>query len=163
MNFEDYFYYDETSPSCLRWKIQRGTRVKQGQAQGSTSKGNRYYQVGLFGKYYKVHRIIWTIVYGDPGQQEIDHRDRDSTNNKIGNLRLATKGQNMANRKMTAASGYRGVYAVGPSYKQQIRFNGVERYLGVYSSPEDQARAYDAQATEYFGEFQVLNFPSYGA
>lgn len=33
MNFSDYLYYDETSPSCLRWKVQRG-KYKQGDVAG---------------------------------------------------------------------------------------------------------------------------------
>lgn len=161
MNFEEYFYYDETSPSCLRWKVNRGTKIKQGDPQGSYSSGNRYYQVGLFKKYYKVHRIIWQLLEGEiPEDREIDHKDTNTLNNKRENLRLATQGQNRANRKMNSATGYRGVYVVGPSYKQQIRVEGQTLYLGVYGTPEDQARQYDEQAKKYFGEFQVLNFPS---
>lgn len=26
-NWSDYFYYDETSPSCLRWKVDRYTEM----------------------------------------------------------------------------------------------------------------------------------------
>ncbi len=161
MNFEDYFYYDETSSTCLRWKVQRGTKIKQGMEQGSSSKGNRYYQVGLFGKYYKVHRIIWEILEGAiPEGVEIDHKDTNARNNTRSNLRLATKGQNRANRKMSSATGYRGVYQVGPSFKQQIKQGGTVVYLGVHDTQELQAVQYDKQAKEYFGEFQVLNFPS---
>ena len=51
-------------------------------------------------KYYK-HRLIWIYHNGDiPSSQEIDHIDRDKTNNKLSNLRLVTRSQNNMNKKV---------------------------------------------------------------
>jgi len=99
MEIKDYFYYDETSPSCLRWKVRKGSRAVKDQAVGTLIDG--YYRVKLNGKTLAVHRVIWEILNGEiPEGLEIDHKDRVRSNNKIGNLRLATKETNSRNKTL---------------------------------------------------------------
>ena len=57
------FTYDESSPSCLRWKVSRigGRGICPGDVAGSIdSKG--YWRVGISGKEYRVHRIVYHLV-----------------------------------------------------------------------------------------------------
>lgn len=110
--FSEWFYYDETSPSCLRWKkskYTRGTKGKllvekdavAGSLRKSTKKGNYWrWSLDLNGKRYHVHRVVWVLLKGsiDPCM-EINHLDCDATNNKIDNLEVCTKQQN--NRRKT--------------------------------------------------------------
>ena len=43
----------------------------------------------LRGENFRCHRIAWVIFYGkDPGEAQVDHIDRNKSNNKIENLRL---------------------------------------------------------------------------
>ena len=54
---------------------------------------------------YLAHRIIWMMVTGeDPGKLSIDHKNRNNTDNRWENLRLATQEQQNLNR------GFRGYY-----------------------------------------------------
>lgn len=46
------------------------------------------------------HRVIWAIHYGEWPQDEIDHKDGDRSNNRIGNLRAATSALNKMNRAL---------------------------------------------------------------
>lgn len=117
MNWGDYFYYDESSPSCLRWKVdrQRGLSsdllAKAGDAAGGLP-GNSYYRVKLDGVKYMVHQIIWEMANGPiPDGYEIDHENGDKSCNRIGNLRCVTKAVNQHNRKkpVTNTSGVTGV------------------------------------------------------
>ena len=54
------------------------------------SKGNnRYIRVILRKVSYLVHRLAFYMATGkDPGQLQVDHIDRDFTNNRLSNLRL---------------------------------------------------------------------------
>lgn len=162
MNFSDYLYYDETSPSCLRWKVQRGN-LKQGDVAGGIHKKENKWRVCVGGTKYYAHRIVWSLH--NPGQEVpkfIDHKDRNGLNNVYSNLRQATHQQNMYNRESScSAVKFRGVFHQSEnSWQQRIQVEGRKVSLGSYNNPEDQARQYDEQAKKYFGEFQVLNFPS---
>lgn len=55
------------------------------------------YCVMLDGKNYKVHRIIWKMVYSFDSKKLIDHKDGNRMNNAIENLREATYSQNAKN------------------------------------------------------------------
>lgn len=108
MNWEGWFVYDETSPSCLRWKVDRyagGLLLVAAGDLAGTIGGQVYYRVQLDGKVYSVHLIIWEMLRGEiPESFEVDHEDRDETNNRIGNLRLVTKSVNCRNRRLRSDS-----------------------------------------------------------
>lgn len=98
--------YDESSPSCLRWR-------KTGEPAGCQD-SNKYWLVrvgGRIGKLLRAHRIVWYIQHGQLPDL-LDHRDTDPANNRIVNLRVATESQNRhnANRHVDNTSGYKGVY-----------------------------------------------------
>ena len=119
INPADYFYYDETSASCLRWKVERRSgrgsgrvMASPGDVAGTAHDQNGYAVVGLFGTTYFVHKIIWELMTGQAyGSTQVDHEDGNPSNNKIGNLRAATQQVNMRNRCMSSAntSGFTGV------------------------------------------------------
>lgn len=101
-------YYDETSDSCLRWKISTNN-VKSHEKAGCLSKSTGYWQVGINGKLYLVHRLILILHGIDLGiGNVVDHIDNDRTNNSISNLRIATQAENMRNklRSVSKNSGF---------------------------------------------------------
>lgn len=105
---EDVFVYDESSRTCLRWKIDRlsgnGGRIKSataGQEAGSLDQRGESFTTRFNGKAVKVHNIVAMLhglVVGCG--QIVDHFDGDPTNNKIDNLRVVTQVINSHNRKM---------------------------------------------------------------
>jgi hypothetical protein len=96
-----------------RWK--KGTQV------GSI--GNEgYLSIEIFGKNYKAHRLIFLMHYGWL-PDEVDHQDGNRLNNKIDNLRPATKNQNQHNRKISKnnTSGVKGVSYRSCTNKWRVR------------------------------------------
>jgi hypothetical protein len=126
-----------------------------GKAAGSiTDRG--YRAVVLDNVRFRAHRIIWAMMTGcDPGESQVDHRDGNRSNNRWGNLRLATHGQNLANGKGYSRKGMpKGVSLCGrATYMAQIRIGGSRLYLGSYSTPEEAHEAYVAAAKATWGEF----------
>ena len=115
------FEYDETSISCLRWKVDRYSgryhnirMVAAGDMAGARSEQSiaRYYTVMYDSTKYMVHRIIWEMHNGKiPNGMVIDHIDNDQYNNKISNLRCVTQRQNMHNqvKRKSNSSGITGL------------------------------------------------------
>lgn len=97
------------------------------------------------------------------GLKGVDHKDRSGFNNRRKNLRPATTGQNKRNSDSyrNSSSEYKGVHWNKQSKKwhAQIMREGKNYYLGLFTSEEDAARAYDAAARRLHGEFGRLNFP----
>lgn len=97
----------------------------------------------------------------------VDHADRDPLNNALGNLRIATFSQNLANRgkfrrnrlRGPCASRYKGVSrsASGRRWRAQIGIGGRVVHLGTYDTEEEAAAAYDAAAAAEWGEFAYTN------
>jgi hypothetical protein len=111
-----------------------------------------------------MHNVIWEHHNGPtPDGFTVDHADRNSLNNQLSNLRLATRSQQGHNQRLrsTNTSGYRGVTWDKQMGKWQARImvNGKRIHLGFYADPKEAALAYDAAAKIHYGEFAVLNFP----
>lgn len=97
------------------------------------------------------------------GWPYVDHVNGNGLDNRRANLRQATHGQNMGNKRIYSSntSGFKGVGLHRKSSKWQaiIWRDGKSHYLGRYAIPEEAARAYDRAAVELFGDFARLNFP----
>lgn len=62
-----------------------------------------YHRIQVLGKLYKAHRLAWLHYYGEWPEQDVDHVNGVRSDNRIANLRSATKGQQSQN----VASPYR--------------------------------------------------------
>jgi hypothetical protein len=112
--------------------------------KAGTVDGSGYLQIGIKGKYYKNHRLIFLMHHGYLPEL-IDHADGDRQNNKIGNLREATRSQNNYNKKINKSnkSGVKGVSWRPEANKWRARIY-VERkviMLGMFDSIDDAKKA----------------------
>ncbi len=101
------------------------------------------------------HRVVWILEHREWPVGQLDHIDRDPTNNDPSNLRRCTAAQNSMNRRSSGATGLKGVtlHRQTGQYQAQIQKN----YIGLYPTPGMAAQAYDAEAIRRFGEFANLN------
>ena len=115
INFNDYFYCDETSPSGLRWKIKREQTFPYykvlcnvGDVAGKQDP-NGYWVVRSRGLLkhgermdFMAHRVVYEIYYEQRIDKsfDIDHIDRNPSNNNINNLRVVTRKLNCRNRSV---------------------------------------------------------------
>lgn len=109
----------------------------------------------------RAHMKLHTFLTGWP---LVDHINLDGLDNRRSNLRPATTAQNARNQRRyrNNTSGYKGVtwHRRDQNWQAYIRVDGCRHHLGAHVTPEEAARAYDAAAREYFGEFAYLNFPT---
>jgi hypothetical protein len=108
------------------------------------------------GKPVFMHRAIMNA----PAGFDVDHKDNNGLNNLRSNLRICTHAQNSINQQKhkNNTSGYKCVYPVRKRWCAKIRYNNKNVHLGMFDTPEDAARAYDAKAKELYGEFARTNF-----
>ena len=107
-----------------------------------------------------MHRLILNT----PKDLQTDHINGNKADNRKSNLRACTNAQNGQNKKpYKCKSGYKGVSPVPNSkrnpWKASIRVEGKKIHIGVFTTAEKAARAYDNRATKEWGEFAYLNFP----
>jgi HNH endonuclease len=164
------FEYDQET-GALRWKKRPehhfiDSRVYKlwntkfaGKPAGSNRKSRLV--VALDKKILKAHRVIWKIHYGTEPPSILDHANMNGTDNRIENLREATKSQNSQNRLAARhnTSGYRGVcyHKLFGKYTSVIKANGEVRNLGYFLTPEAAYAARVAAELELFGKFSPLH------
>lgn len=122
------------------------------------------YLVGAINsKHMYAHRAAWEISNGPiPDGFEIDHVNRNSADNRLVNLRLATKSQNTSNSKgrENATSRFKGVNWCVKANKWRVNvFKDRElKHLEYFDDEVDAAIAYDVAAENLHGKFANLNF-----
>lgn len=114
-----------------------GTVIKGGYRQVTfTHEGVRYKEL--------VHRVIWALHY-DCWPELLDHIDRDPTNNKIENLRVANKKFNSINSGVPKnnVSGVKGVcwHKQANKWTAQIKNDQKKVHLGTFEDLQDAVSA----------------------
>ena len=127
--------------------------------------GKQFYAVRLIKKgqgrtkIEYLHRVIMEPKKG----LVVDHKNGDKLDNRRDNLRIATHWQNSCNKpkRQNTLSRFNGVTLDKRCgrWEGQIYCNGKRIRLGRFDSEIEAARAYDAAARTYHGEFARLNFP----
>ncbi len=139
----------------LFWKFPKAKKIKVGQEAGS-HKEKGYYHLGIDGTNYLVHRLIFCMHHGFM-PEFVDHIDGNPSNNKIENLRVATRSQNNCNSKIQKnnTSGVRGVAWNQRQQKWQVRcqVNKKKIHLGYFADFELAEFLAQEARSLYHGEY----------
>jgi len=123
-----------------------------------TSRG--YLHGRIFGQAYFAHRVIWALANGAWPIAWIDHRDRNTANNVLSNLREATASENLCNQgaPRTNTSGVKGITwdKCRAKWCAQIVLQKKRYFLGRFGTIEDATAAYVAANAQLHGEFGRL-------
>lgn len=135
--------------SALKWRLFYGNQQKMYAANGDGT---------------LMHRVI----AGTPTGMQTDHRNGNGLDNRRSNLRIATHSQNLANQPSRLVrkgrptqSKFKGVTHLEGRlrpWRATISVHRKQHFLGYHPNEVDAARAYDAAARLYFGEFAHTNF-----
>ena len=101
-------------------------------------------------KIYFVHRIIaYTYLKLDITNKkcQVDHINRNKSNNDVSNFRLVTNQENSYNKNA------RGYYKKRNEYISQIMPNGKTIHLGKFATEVEARDAYLLARRKYFGEY----------
>lgn len=116
------------SPNGMVGKVIFGTKLASG-----------YLHIQVDGKLFLVHRLAWIISNGNiQDNLNIDHINRNRSDNRLSNLRLVTSSENHHNRKpnLVTASNIQGVYwdSANKKWRAHIYLNKKEISLGYFDN-----------------------------
>jgi hypothetical protein len=102
---------------------------------------------------------VWGLAYCSRPTSDIDHINQIKSDNSLGNLRLCTRAQNIANRKQKTSI-YKGVSydKRHECFYSRIMLNGEYYHLGTFQDAISAALAYDEAAKKLYGDFADTNF-----
>lgn len=141
--------------------IARGKRTDCiGRKLGNKPNHNGYIQISIDYKRYLASRLAWLYMTGElPNAKEfeIDHRNRNRSDNKWANLRLVTHQQNAMNSSIIRnnTSGILGVSFDTQTnlWRASISPNGKMLHLGRFAEKDDAIKARITAEKQYFGEY----------
>lgn len=137
LDWNSIFYYKDGQ---LFWKESRRTNAKKDKRAGY-SKQDGYRDIRAFNRTIKEHRVVWELHNGAiPEGLFVDHINRNRSDNRIENLRLATVQENSWNRSKhkNNTTGIPNVHIAKGKFVATIRIGNGQRLRspGFESSEE---------------------------
>lgn len=154
-------HYDPTT-GVFTWlrKIERSgydvdwNRKFAGKIAGTPHSGGRYHVVTVDQYRYLAHRLAFFYFHGW-WPDEIDHINRNPSDNRIENLCASSRHDNMMNtgKRSNNTSGFKGVhwYPQTKKWRAGYRHKGVYRCAGFYDTAEEAGAAYIKAVEDFFG------------
>lgn len=148
--------FDYNQDGYLVWKKTTSNRVVVGSIAGrKTDTG--YISIGLNGKHQRAHRLIYLWHHGELPVGDIDHINGIRDDNRIENLRFATRSQNNANSRVdrNSISGVKGVHwnKRDGNWIARINIKPKAIWIGTFATIELASEAYSRALVNLFGDY----------
>jgi len=141
----DCVYYNDVIRCYRDGRVERWFKRKGWIIVENTDNSNGYNQFSIGNKLVRRHRLLAfcflgleNIVGKSGGNDIIDHKDRNTLNNAVNNLRITTQQGNAQN---TDCKGYSLDKERG-KFEANIGLNGKKIHLGFYMTAEEARQAY---------------------
>lgn len=146
------FLYNEETGN-LHWR-KKSSQMMPGSVAGSVSVRG-YVTIRFNKKVYPAHRIVWLIHHGEWPKSDIDHINRLKTDNRIENLREASKSENQRNHSLSKrnTSGYKNVIRSHDLWEVVLTINGNKTRFGSYADIELADLVAIGAREKYYGDF----------
>lgn len=127
-------------------------KARKNQEAGSTDSYG-YRQVKIHGVNVFAHQIVWLMFNSDLPVQ-IDHINRNRSDNRIENLRESNNALNQQNRSLSKnnTSGEQGVTLHGNKWYARIGLSGKRIGLGSFNTIQEATLAYKKAKEIYHGD-----------
>lgn len=105
-----------------------------------------YMLISFERRLYRAHRIAWKMHFGHEPDGEIDHINRDPSDNRLVNLRVVSPAENQLNKGPYSGNLLKGAcFDKGKQkWKASIRRNGKLLALGYFATAEEAHAAFEA-------------------
>jgi hypothetical protein len=144
----------DAKTGVFTWIIYKAGTNPGGVCKRISEKG--YVKIVVDGIIYLAHRLAWLYVHGAWPNEEIDHINGIRHDNRLCNLREASRSENAQNQGLhrNNTSGYPGVnfHKASRSWRAVIGISNTKRVLGYFRNKEDASAAY-LQAKEEIHTF----------
>lgn len=141
----------------FRWRQSAGGWIVAGNEAGTLDISSGYLRMIVDGHRDYAHRLAWLYVHGEHPPAEIDHKNGDRSDNRIENLRLASRSENGRNlsRKRNNTSGVPGVSwdRRRSRWVAYVNPNGRKVSLGSFIDRDSAIAARRAGEAAHFGPF----------
>lgn len=145
------FNYNEDTGVFTR-RVSVGN-CKAGNTVGYVNSKTGYMSVVIEKRSYYIHRLAWLYKYGKFPKNQIDHKDRVKTNNRIENLRDVTHSENQKNknRNKNNISGTSGVIwnKSREEWQSSICVEGKRKHLGWFKDIDDAIASREEAEIKY--------------
>lgn len=140
------------------WKVSTSNSVKAGGITGCPN-GLGYLRIKVLSRAYRAHRLAWLHHFGEWPKDQLDHINRNRSDNRIANLREVTNKQNHQNKSKPSnnTSGHPGVswHRRISKWIAKITHNQKQIHLGYFSILEDAIAARKAAEKLYWSDTQA--------
>jgi len=153
-------YNPETGVFKWKWRegVSKCINARYSGKKAGNVRTDGYVLIRINFRLYQAHRLAWLIVHGEWPPKDLDHIDGGPGNNRIDNLRIATRNENMRNRKQhkNNATGIKGVHwgKRDRKFVAQIMAGNKRLHLGSFATLAEAAAAREAAEIKYFGDFR---------